>query len=220
MQTGITENRPRTASRKVRRRQLIEATIDSIAENGLSGTTMASVTGLADLSMGIVSFHFQSKENLLKETLIFLAEEHRDSWIRSLEDTDMSSAASLRSVIESHFDPSICTPRRIAVWFAFFGEARYRATYREKIRQFDNERAEVTERFCREIIVEGGYQDLDALEVTKSLESFADGLWLNIMMYPEWLSPTDAKRQINAYLAAIFPNHFHKTPSGTCGRLK
>ena len=70
----------RTASKAVRREQLIEATIESISRYGISGTTMNTVTGFAGLSVGIVNFHFESKENLYQETLRFLGEEHRDLW--------------------------------------------------------------------------------------------------------------------------------------------
>lgn len=203
--------RRRTASKGVRRRQLIEATIDSIAENGLSGTTMAAVTGAAQLSLGIVSFHFKSKENLLKETLIYLADEHRNCWARSLENSALDPAAKLSAMIDAHFHPTICTKKRIAVWFAFFGEPQHRATYRKKVSQFDMERADVAAQLCRKIIEDGGYSDIDPVEIAKSLECFADGLWLSLMMYPDWLCPEDAKRQIYQFLARTFPQHFSES---------
>ncbi|MEM9140903.1 MAG: TetR family transcriptional regulator, partial [Pseudomonadota bacterium] len=59
----------RKASRDVRRRQLIQATMEAIAEKGMTGATTAEVTRRAGLSMGIVSLHFESKEGLLTETL-------------------------------------------------------------------------------------------------------------------------------------------------------
>src|SRR5262245_10309114 len=59
----------RKASKDVRRLQLIEATIDVMARKGYAGTTMADVAKQAGLSSGIVNFHFETKENLLAETL-------------------------------------------------------------------------------------------------------------------------------------------------------
>ena len=180
---------------------------------------MASVTSRANLSMGIVSFHFQSKENLMKETLMFLVEEHREFWVCSLQDPSLSPSEKLRSVVEANFHPSICTPERISVWFAFFGEARYRKTYREKVSNFDTERAEVMERICRAIIDEGRYGSLNAATIAKSIECFSDGLWLSLMMCPEWLSLAEAKAQIYDFLSQTFPKHFAKrggmpAPSG------
>lgn len=56
--------KPRTASRDVRRKQLIMATIDSISKRGFAGTTLKHVTQGANLSHGVVNFHFENKETL------------------------------------------------------------------------------------------------------------------------------------------------------------
>lgn len=55
---------PRTASRDVRRKQLIMATIDSISKQGSAGTTLKQVTQGANLSRGVVDFHCENKETL------------------------------------------------------------------------------------------------------------------------------------------------------------
>ncbi len=86
--TLVTENSARsdrTANREARRRQLIEATIASIAELGFTDTTLSTVTTRAELSHGTINFHFKSKELLFVETLNYLAEEHRDHWHAALE---------------------------------------------------------------------------------------------------------------------------------------
>ena len=70
-----TTRQNRTESKEVRRRQLIEATIDSIADNGFAGTTTATVAERANLSHGIINFHFKSKERLFGETIGYLADE-------------------------------------------------------------------------------------------------------------------------------------------------
>ncbi len=78
--TEISGRSNRTANREARRRQLIEATIASIAELGFTDTTLSTVTTRAKLSHGTINFHFKSKQLLLVETLKYLAEEHRDHW--------------------------------------------------------------------------------------------------------------------------------------------
>lgn len=201
---------PRTASRAVRRRQLIEATIDSIAEHGLSGTTMATVTGQAGLSMGIVSFHFDSKENLLIETLVYLAQEHRDRWIEAVENAALAPQAKLTALIDASFQPEICTPRKLAVWFAFFGERRYREAYHDRCTGFDRERFAVIGDLCRRIIEDGCYDGLDPNAVTQSIETMTDGLWLSIMVYPDWLTREEGRRRMQSFMAQTFPRHFAK----------
>lgn len=198
----------RTAPPEERRQQLIDATMLSIAEHGISGTTMATVTGIAGLSAGIVSLHFQSKENLLVATLEFLAQEHRDGWVSVQQDETLAPAERLWAIMEAHFDPRVCTPTKIAVWFAFFGEARYRQVYRRLVGQVDTERVDAVEELCRMIAADEGSADVDPAALARSLESFADGLWLDLLTYPESTSRENAKALLRGMLERSFPAHF------------
>ena len=62
---GRAAPRRRTAPPAERRRQLIDATIRSVANRGLADTTIATVAREAGLSQGIINLHFQTKERLL-----------------------------------------------------------------------------------------------------------------------------------------------------------
>ena len=74
------EKHTRRAPKALRREQLINATIDSLALRGYAATTLADVADGAGLSRGIVNFHFESKEKLLVETLQFLSDEYSANW--------------------------------------------------------------------------------------------------------------------------------------------
>lgn len=202
---------PRTASKEVRRRQLIDATINSIAEHGIGGTTMTTVTDLAGLSLGIVNFHFQSKQNLLEETLLFVAREHYDQWDKAYRDAGLDASAKLLAIVDAHFHPRIFTRKKLAVWYAFFGEVRRRAVYRSLVDDMDRERFEVSTRLCADILADGGYDGPPADHVARMLEALYDGLWLNTLMYPGKFTRDGSKRQIRVFLATIFPRHFQQT---------
>lgn len=204
-----TRTRPRrTEPREVRRQQLIDATIASIAQHGMSGTTMATVTRIANLSSGIVAFHFQSKENLLVETLLSLAREHREVWRAAYDDAALAPEAKLWAFVAAHFHPSVCERPKLSVWFAFFGDAQLRRLYRERLGEIDEERWQEAKRLCRALQEEGGYEGLDPMDIAKSLEGLYDGLWLNMMIHPEEFTAEDAKRQVLQFLARTFPRHF------------
>lgn len=200
--------RGRTASKEVRRQQLIESTIDSIARRGLAETTLANVADGAGLSHGIVNFHFKSKEALFIETLRVLGEEYRAVWTRALERAGPEPAARLAALMNTDFDPKVCTRKKISVWYAFYGEAKSRPTYREICGERDRECSDVLTAACRDLIVEGGYDDADPKLVARSLWALTDGLWLNLMMTPGAFDRAGAKQACDAYLAAIFPRHF------------
>lgn len=214
MSQGAEPKIRRTAPREERWRQLIDAAMVSIAQHGLSGTTTAIVTETAGLSAGIVSLHFGNKENLLVATLESLAHEHRDRWAEALRTPGLDAAQRLWAIMEAHFDPGICTPTKIAVWFAFFGEARYRATYRRIVQEFDFERTTTVEDCCRKIIAEGSYETVEPSTLARSIESFADGLWLDLLLYPDEVSLEGATLRMRAMLNTHFPKHFPLSAGG------
>ena len=200
----------RTASKETRRHQLIQATIESIAKHGISGTTMKTVTGLAGLSLGIVNFHFTSKETLFQETLRFLGEEHRDRWRKSIQSDALKPEEKLRNIVITSFHPDLCNRKKLAVWFAFYGEAASRAAYRNIMSALDDERWKISATICEEIIKDGSYDGLDADEISDTLEGLYDGFCLNILMYPGVFTPKHAKARVLDFLSATFPQHFSR----------
>ena len=201
----------RTASKEVRRNQLIEATIESIAKHGISGTTTNTVTKLAGLSMGLVNFHFTSKENLFEETLRYLAEEHRALWRKSVKKKSTSAAERLLAIVDAEFHPKVCNRKKLTVWTAFYGEAGYRKSYRRIMSDIDTERWQSSANLCQEIIDDGDYPDVDAKEVADTLEGLFDGFCLNILIYPGEFTREDAKDRVRSFLAVTFPQHIEKT---------
>ncbi|MDH5797065.1 MAG: TetR family transcriptional regulator C-terminal domain-containing protein [Paracoccaceae bacterium] len=214
MAARIQKDKPiagRTASKEVRRRQLIEATITSISKHGISGTTLTTVTKEAGLSLGLVNFHFETKENLFEQTLRYLAEEHHANWKRCFEQADLAAAEKLKAIVDSHFHPKISTRKKMTVWFGFYGETGSRKSYRTIVKDIDRERWDIALRLCEEIIRDGNYDMLDAHAVAETLEALYDGFWLNILMYPGDFTRADGRRLILGYLAQTFPKHFEAT---------
>ncbi len=208
--------KPRTASKEVRRQQLIDVTIESIAKHGLTGTTMTTVTREAGLSLGLANFHFSTKQNLFEETLRYLADEHHQFWKKSYEKANLAPEAKLKAIVDAHFHPTICKRKKITVWYGFFGEAKSRASYRKLVAEIDAERLTLSTRLCRDIIKEGGYENIDPENVAMTLEGLYDGFWLNILIYPNEFTRFDALRRIQEYLASQFPKHFERPAPTDC----
>jgi len=198
---------PRTAPPEVRRRQIIEATITSISRNGLSGTTLAEVTRLAGLSLGLANFHFKTRDALLCETLAHIAHSLRDHWQAKFDDPALKPTEKLAAIVEAHFDRRLSSRKKLAVWFAFFGEAAQRQSYRALLGPVDRHRLQASTELCRQIVAEGGYAT-EAEEVALGLEGLYDGLWLNILVFPSAFSHSSCRAVTLNYLADKFPRHF------------
>ncbi len=198
----------RTASRAMRRRQLIDATIKCIARKGIGSTSVGDVASEAGLSQGIVNLHFESKENLLNETLRFIADEYKDRFNKALEGSGPGPADKLLALMELDLRPGIIDRRKIAVWFAFWGEVKSRPTYRKICDERDQYYDDVVEGLCREIIAEGRYEGVSATSVTIALTTITNGMWLDSL-----ISPKNFNRQRNLdaivdLLRRYFPRHY------------
>jgi betaine-aldehyde dehydrogenase len=58
---------------EMRRRELVEVTIDSLAEVGFVGTTLAQIAARAGVSPGLVAHYFDDKDGLLDAAFRSLA---------------------------------------------------------------------------------------------------------------------------------------------------
>ncbi len=214
-------NKPRTAPKADRRLQLIQATLRSIAKRGIAGSTMADVASEAGLSQGIINLHFQSKDKLFVETLRFLADDYRQAWDKALEAAGPVPAEQLRALVELDFTPSVADRRKLAVWFAFWGEVRSRPTYRRLCAKRDHDDQTVLRDLCQQIIAEGQYRSANAGHVATTISAISEGLWLDMLVSPNDLKREHAGHIALSYLAAVFPKHFshpNSTPNNNKGQ--
>ncbi|MEM8814085.1 MAG: TetR family transcriptional regulator C-terminal domain-containing protein [Pseudomonadota bacterium] len=200
----------RAEKREARRQQLIDATIDSISKRGFSGTTLATVTQTANLSHGVVNFYFETKEDLYIDTLGYLANEHYEIWHQAMLDAGPDPADQLAAIVAADFDRRLCSRKKLAVWFAFWGQPRYRSNYLKIHNEHDDQRFAELVRLCSDLIADGGYTGEDPEALARSIEATVDGLWLGLLLYPKGSKREEAHNDAKAHLARLFPRHFSK----------
>jgi TetR/AcrR family transcriptional repressor of bet genes len=207
----------RTAPPEERREQLIQATIRCVADRGLADTTIATVAQEAGLSQGIVNLHFRSKEGLLTETLRFIADEYRNACKGAAEAAEVSPVAGLLAMVDLDFRRTICARDKLAVWFAFWGERRFRPTYRRICAERDKSYDDMVRVMCAKLCESGNYPEVDPALVADSLSALTDGLWLDLLVRPDSMSRERARQISLAYLADVFPRHFRRPEAATRG---
>jgi len=204
-----TAKSPRTATREKRRQQLIDATMKCIGRKGLTGTTLSDVASEAGLSQGIVNLHFESKDNLLTETLKSLANEYKTQFDKALRRSGPHPADQLLALMEHDLRPSICDRSKLAVWFAFWGEVRSRPTYRKICDEYDCYYDDAITELCDAVIEEGGYDGVAGRAASEALTSMTNGLWLSCLISPQTWDRQLAMDAVNSYLRNVFPKHFN-----------
>jgi TetR/AcrR family transcriptional repressor of bet genes len=197
----------RAQAKEERRQSLIDATIRSIADYGLSGTTIAKVTELAGTSIGLANFHFENKERLFEATLQHLADVERAVWHKFSDDAALTPAERLVALLDARFDARVCNRRTLAVWFAFWGDAGARAIYRRVVGAVDDERLHATVAIIQGLEADATGQRHDPMRTALGLEAFYDGLWLNHLLYPADFKRLGCRQRAIEHLAALFPAH-------------
>ncbi len=156
----------------LRRRQLIEATIDTMASEGFSATTLALIGQKAGVSPGLIAHYFDDKDGLLEATLRSLA----GRLARGLS-TRLRAARTARervqAVIEATLAPEEFDARTSSVWLAFWGQVIHSARLR-RVQKVYQGRLLSNLRHGLKRIVPSAEADRLALAVAAMI----DGLWL------------------------------------------
>lgn len=194
---------PSLSQRDRRKQQLIDATLHCISEYGLANTTLAQVAQTAGLSTGLVNFYFDNKKRLLLDTLRALSREYREAMELAFAFSD-DPAEVLSDVIRAHFAAQICTPEKIAVWYAFSGESRARREYlalcREHDDWFQKSLLGVVARLCRQ----AADKRFNAVAISRGLEGLLDGYWQDFLYEPASFDPEAAIAICEDYLSGFF----------------
>jgi len=191
-----------------RRQQLIDATIRCIAQHGLSAVTMQMVTRDAGLSVGIANLHFESKDNLLKETLRYVAEEYHNGQIDIMEGAEIPDLGErLDALLDFQLGRGVTQRQKMSVWFAYYGEAGARPVYQKIVSTVDKVAAQKLETLFASIISDGGYQGVDARELATGYSALIDGLHLGLLVTPRELSKRRARSVARDFLRRAFPDH-------------
>jgi len=192
----------------LRREQLIEATIKTIARHGYARTTTAHVAKAAGMSQGIVNFYFKTKETLLYETLVHLADEYETHVGQAVDRAGDDPVAALNAIIETDLGPQVCTPTKIAVWLAYWSESRSRPKYRELYRKLVNDYSKQVHELCEKLASRGGYEGLDLEAISVGFVALIDGFWVSLGVAPDVVDRDKAKAVCRAYFAGFFPAEF------------
>ena len=204
----------RDALKEARKVQLMEATIDCIAARGFADLTLADVAKAAGLSVGIVNFYFRSKDVLLIETLRHLVADYVQQTNDNIRSAGTTAAAQIEAMIESDFHRTIANRKRVTVWYAFWGETRWRPEFLKICQQLSDSFHEETRAAFARLIAEGGYGNVNPDLVARGFDAMIDGLWLDMLINPKAVERDAAKQVVRTYLAGIFPNEFGRQSTG------
>jgi betaine-aldehyde dehydrogenase len=117
--TAFAEDEP--PLEEVRRTQLVEVTIDSLAELGFVGTTLAQIASRAGVSPGLVAHYFGDKDGLLEAAFRSLAR-RVGTQVRARLRHAATPRGRIQAVIDANLAPEEFERRTGTAWLAFWGQ--------------------------------------------------------------------------------------------------
>lgn len=115
----------RVGTEKLRKKELIEATIESIESHGFQGTTILTISRRANLSAGIISHYFGSKQGLILATIRHLLEQLKQGLLQQIANCEQPLTPELRlqMIVDTNF---ACFQKSTSVtrtWLCFWAQA-------------------------------------------------------------------------------------------------
>lgn len=191
------------------RQRLIDACISALHLYGPSRTTVEKVVAIAKMSPGIVRFYFDSKAAMLVASLQHLAAEFEEKLLKPVSALASTPVAALELLVDLYLDPEIASPRKVSVWYAFWGEASSREEYYDICGQKDEGFAVLVRRLVAGLIAETGQAHLDPDAMALGLIGALEILWQEFAFRTEAeIDRGLAKRRCMAYLESLFPGQF------------
>gem|GEM_PF-101382 len=200
---------PERAARVRQRLRLIDACISAMHIHGPSRTTVEKVVEIADMSPGIVRFYFDSKAAMLVAALQFLSTEFEERVLVPVAALKDDPKRALELLVDLYLDSDIASPRKVSVWYSFWGEASSRQEYYDICGQKDDRFAALVLELVERLILESHATHLDADGVALGLIGAFEILWQDFAFRSEeTIDRPAARRRCMNYLRSVFPREF------------
>lgn len=125
---GMNPHEPPESFEAARRRHLIEATIEALADVGFKAASLSQIARRADVSTGLFAHYFGDKDGLLEATLRFMAARLVQATRNRLR-AARTPRERLYAVPDSALADTEFERRTSAVWLAFWGQITHSARY-------------------------------------------------------------------------------------------
>jgi AcrR family transcriptional regulator len=181
---------------EVRRRLIVEAAVPLIAERGYASVGVRDVAAAAGVSVGTVTYHFGSVQEILSEAMVL----HIERYYAALSEAAAQAAGAaeaLRMLVDALFTED--TDRHWRMWFDYWNAGDQdpdQAFARGQAERYEAWHAQIRE-LAERGVDEGEFSSDDLGGFTVRFAALADGLALQRLRQAPPLSTEDARRHLN-----------------------
>lgn len=191
----------------MRRRQLVEVTIDSLAELGFVGTTLAQIAARAGVSPGLVAHYFGDKDGLLEEAFRSLAR-RVGTHVRARLRHAATPRGRIQAVIDANLAPEEFERRTGTAWLAFWGQVLHVESLKRIQSVYQRRTLSNLRNSLKRLVPPDEAQSLAAM-----IAAMIDGVWLRAALSGWGEADSESAR---ALLTAFVDGHLKQSaPSAT-----
>ena len=189
---------------QVRRRALIDATIECLKRYGHEGLSIRTISAQAGVSVGLINHHFPNKDELIAAAYRHFNAELVGGMQTAVARAPAAPQARMRAFLEASFSPPNLDADVLAVWVVFWGMYRHsrliqrvhRETYQAYVQLLHGMLADLV----RDARAKHPLRSRPALSATPpdlrlaaiGLTALLDGLWLEWCLEPGTFRPAEA----------------------------
>jgi TetR/AcrR family transcriptional repressor of bet genes len=192
---------------EIRKRKLIEAAAQCLAELGHAGTSVRAVAARAGVSPGLVTHHFKGIDELIVATYAHVGEHVAETLNAAIDDAVGGAEAKLRAFIDASFKPPVLDHDLLAIWLSFWSLVRRNPAVRKVHKQIYVDYRRRLESLIEEIARERRFK-IDAHLAALGLTAMLDGLWLELCLDPTTFATEDALRIAHAWVDDLVAGGF------------
>lgn len=197
---------PKLGMAPIRRRQLVDAAIAVIHEEGFNHATVARIARRAGISSGMVHHYFTDKDDLLFATMRHLLAELRTDAVARLRRA-RSPRERICAIVDACFGETQFDEQVFSAWLALYGNARQSERLKSIFLLYH--------RRMRSGLLHGLKQimpDAEARRLVEGIAAMVDGLWLTYALTGKPDDPETPRALTRDYVSAALAGTFKREP--------
>lgn len=177
---------PKLGMEPIRRRQLINATMEAIHDLGFCDVTIAEIARRAGVSYGLAHHYFGSKDQLMTATMRHLLTSLGEEHVRRLQGAKTPQER-IRAICQASFAPSQFQPVIISAWLAFYMQAQTGPSSRHLLKIYASRLVSNLSFALSHALPKG-----QARALAEDAAAVIDGLWIRWALSDARPSPAEA----------------------------
>ncbi len=207
--------RRRSFIEEARRRQIVDTAIRTIAEKGITQTTLAEIARECGISKGVISYHFDGKDELIAEVLSNLVRAPAE-FVKDRVEAVEGALARLREYVAASVEYMARNRGDYVALVDLWGSAGST----EGRQRFNHEAHEPARRYVMKLleagVKSGEFREVPVRTVASTIQAAIDGLMLQWVFEPEGIDLATCRDEI----LSMVTNHLAANGAGSNGATR